>query len=86
MADIERDARPDFRFDDGFAAQEPEGEPQRIEGAAPEKYKQGVHQGVALDQSAVEVDAEGPARHLRRQLLNGRLVQGNLSHVPGHKN
>ena len=80
VADIEGNAGADFGLDGSFAAQEPERKPQHVEGAAAHQDEQGVHEGVALHQGAVQINAERAARHGRRQLLKGRLAQGNLSH------
>jgi hypothetical protein len=80
VADVEGDAGADLSFDCGFATEEPEGKLQRVEGAAAHQEEQGVHEGVAFDQGAVQIDAERTPGHGGRQLLNGGLSQGNLSH------
>ena len=71
MAHIEGDASADFSLERRFAPQDPERKLQRRQRTAAHQQQQRIHQRVAFDQGAIQIDAERPPGDFRRQLLHG---------------
>jgi hypothetical protein len=69
MPNIQRNSRAHLGFHRRLAAKKPHRQLKRGQRPVAQQQQQRIHESVALDQGAIQIDAQRPPGHLRCQLL-----------------